>query len=396
MRETHQPRTPGGESVTGRSDTAGATADDLNGLDERSLRARIHRNPNDQQARRALIELVGDRTPPRSSEAYRSARSILPDRFVEHETRRFLVLSDADSNWTQLQAERLERAHHQFMRFAGQTGLHPLPLRHKLVCVLFQHQNEYIAFAAEHDEVNARWISGYYAPRHDRVVFYNVESGSDVHHARHQLSEMEQNIASLRQQAAEARRAGDRHTAKKIDEHIGARERHLRQQQQRLDGHTTNAIIATTIHEAVHQLAFHTLIQHPHVHYPLWISEGLATAFETDRPSHAFGPGHHHAARRETFTEMLRENRLLSLRDLAGITSRDALNGQAVSTVYHQSYALVTWLHRFRRDELREYLRLMRSAPPRPLSHNEHIKRFEQAFGDIGRLERAWLRDERR
>lgn len=378
------------------SDRTGDRADGDHARDERSLRARLERHPNDDDARQALINLIGDRTPPKTSDAYRSARSLLPRRFIEHETRRFLVFSDADANWTRLQTERLEQAHHQFMRFARQVGLSPLPLRHKLICVLFQNQEDYIEFAAMHDDVNARWMGGYYAPQHDRIVFFNVESGSDVHRARLQIAEMEQDIVSLRQRAADARHAGDRHAAAQIDEHVGQRERHLRRQQQRLDGHTTNTIIATTIHEAVHQLAFHTLIQHPHVHYPLWISEGLATAFETDMPDQAFGPAHEHADRRETFSTMLREDRLMSLRELIVISSRDALPGDAVPVVYHQSYALVTWMHRFRRDELREYLRIMRTAPRRPLSKDEHTEFFESAFGNIDRLERAWLLDERR
>jgi hypothetical protein len=64
--------------------------------------------------------------------------------------------------------------------------------------------------------------------------------------------------------------------------------------------------------------------------------------------------------------------------------------------VYHQSYALVTWMHRFRRNELREYLRLMRAAPQRPLSTHHHVELFETAFGDIDDLERAWLNHERK
>lgn len=363
-------------------------------ITEHNLRARIEHDPNNDVLRRELIDLIGDRTPKRDSEAYRIARSQLPAHFGEHETRRFLVISDADSNWTLLQAERLERAHHQFMRFAEQLGLNPLPLRHKLVCVLFQNQQDYLEFAATHDGVNARWIGGYYAPSHDRIVFYNVESGASVNQARHQIGAMKDEIDSLRQRAAEAHRAGDRRLVTQIDEHLRRYERHLREQRERLASFTADTIIATTLHEAVHQLAFHSLIQHPHVPYPLWISEGLATVFETNRPNQAFGPAYEHVARRETFSTLLRDNRLIPLRELITVTDRDALGKEPVAAIYHQSYALVIWMHRFRRDELSEYLRLMRGTSPRPLSNGEHIGLFESTFGNIDRLEHAWLRHE--
>ena len=38
-----------------------------------------------------------------------------------------VVLSDASAAWTRHQAERLERAHHQFLRFADRMNLRPLP-----------------------------------------------------------------------------------------------------------------------------------------------------------------------------------------------------------------------------------------------------------------------------
>jgi hypothetical protein len=361
---------------------------------EQPLRESIEREPEDARFRMQLIDLAGERTPPRDSDAYRSARSLLPARFIEHETRRFVVLSDADSRWTRLQAERLERAHHQFMRFARQLNLDPLPLRHKLVCILFQDQNDYLEFAAMHDEMNARWVSGYYSPRFDRIVFYNVASGANIHAARQQIAAMDAEVDHLRRQAASARRAGDTTSASQIDERLRGYEYHLREQRERLDSFTTNTIIATTIHEAIHQLAYHTLIQHPAVDYPMWLSEGLATAFETDRPDQAFGPGDDFQDRRQAFASLLRDDRLMPLRKLIAMTSRDGTENERMAVAYAQSYALVTWVFRFRRDELRAYLRLMLSAPRRTLSSEEHIQFFESAFGDVDRLERAWLRHE--
>ena len=63
--------------------------------------------------------------------------------------------------------------------------------------------------------------------------------------------------------------------------------------------------------------------------------------------------------------------------------------------VYSQSYALVTWLARHRKTELRDYLMLTLKEPRGRPTAQRHLHLFEQAFGDVDRLEQAWLRHER-
>jgi hypothetical protein len=67
----------------------------------------------------------------------------------------------------------------------------------------------------------------------------------------------------------------------------------------------------------------------------------------------------------------------------------------AAFTIYHEAYALVTWMARFRRDELRRYLIAMACEPPGRPEPMRQLELFEQAFGDCDRLEKAWLRYER-
>ena len=109
----------------------------------------------------------------------------------------------------------------------------------------------------------------------------------------------------------------------------------------------------TTVHEAIHQLMFHTGVQTPHIEYPLWICEGLATAFETDDPDAAFGPDHEYAPRRDRFDLLLGADQLIELRQLVTYARMPDDSDETVQALYHQSYALVTWMSRFRRDELR-------------------------------------------
>jgi len=207
--------------------------------------------------------------------------------------------------------------------------------------VLFEHQRDYRAFAATHDDIHDPWIVGHYSPSHDRVVFF------------HRAEDDQRSVAN-------------------------------------------QSAIATTIHEAIHQLHFHTRIKSVNVQYPLWICEGLATAFETDAPNQAFGPDHEYAPRRDRFQLLLQDDQLMPLRDMVAVMQLDANRQDTVAALYHQSYAFITWASRFRAAQLRDYLNAMLHEPPGKVDEPRHVAIFQQAFGDIEAVERQWLNHERR
>ncbi len=329
------------------------------------------------------------------SDAYRTARRNLPDRFVAFETGHYVVLSDAGSSWTTDQGELLERAFHQFHRFCGRMGLSPAPLRHKLVAVAFEDRADYRQFAHVFDQVENPDLSGYYSPRDDRVVFYNVETNPSVTEARSKLDQMQAEIRLLDARVHQAARSGQTDEAQALRDMHAQYRRHVALQRDRIDAFSSQTSIATNVHEAVHQLMFHTGLQSAQVRYPLWISEGLATAFETDAPRGAFGPDHVYPPRREQFEELLDEQSLLPLRSLLTIVDLQSAGTDLTRVVYHQSYALVTWMSRFRQTELRCYLEAMRQEPAGPVDPDRTLDLFEACFGDIGQLERAWLAAER-
>jgi hypothetical protein len=299
------------------------------------------------------------------SDMYRRTRDLLPEQFLEYETKRFIVLSDAAPGWSRKQAALLDRTYHQFNRFARRLEVRPLPLRHKLVCVLFQEHHDYRRFARTADGVTADWISGYYSPKNDRIVFYNIETNPDFAEAI-QVSESAERIA-------------------KVEGHTPAARGVLREEYKK-------AAVATVVHEAVHQLAFHTRIQSPQIQNPLWLSEGLATAFETDRPNRSFGPDQEYDLREEQFTELLDDGKLIPLRKLVTYSNMPNNEDDTIAAVYHQSYSLVTWMCRFRKTELRAFLDALRSERPGRPSARRQLQIFEKAFGKVGKVEKAWLR----
>jgi hypothetical protein len=181
---------------------------------------------------------------------------------------------------------------------------------------------------------------------------------------------------------------GRRAEAWEIAEGLEDRLDEFTEREQRLNQLARQQTISVTVHEAIHQLMFHTHVQVPRVQQPLWLSEGLATTFETDAPKSPFGPAREYEPRRQRFWNLLDNDQLLPLRDL--LLSRTSGNA-----VYSQCYALVTWMCRYRRRELRNYLRRLNAQPPGTVSAETQLAIFKESFGDIERLEKRWLQFER-
>lgn len=360
----------------------------------RLYRRVIDHAPDHPEARAALQSIGESQQLPMESATYEQTRALLDHSFIPHETRRFIVLSNADMHWTRTQAERLERAYHQFHRYCSRLHLEPLPLEHKLVCVLFETREQFEQFAKSHDNVSNPNLSGYYSPQSDRVVFYNIHTDRNLEAARVQLGQMQQTMDRLATAADDASRQGDANRARALRRDVERYRDHIRDEASRLDQFAEQVSAATTVHEAVHQLLFHTRVQHPSIGYPIWISEGLATVFETESPGHAFGPDHEYGPRREAFQSLLAGGEIIPLEELVTIQSLGEVRAIKVASIYHQSYALVTWLSRYRREDLRRYLNLMRQEPLGHLSSQRHRALFESAFGPINKLEHEWLRDE--
>lgn len=335
----------------------------------------------------------------------------LPERFARYETTRYITLSDADPDWVRTQTTHLERAHQQFLRFCRRLGLQPGPLRHKLVCVIFASRLEYRTFARERDGVADPSIAGYYAPAADRIVFYDPCDSPGAAEAHAALRRLSEQVSLLEESARRCERFGPSDESRRFRNELSERRAQLHEARRQFQHRLDRAAAATVVHEAVHQLAFHTGVQSPYVQYPLWISEGLATAFETESPENAFGPDHEYASRRQGFERTLRAGHVMPVATLATLTMLpgggpdssarptsappdEPADDDAVRLLYHQSYALVTWLARYRRTELRRYLDAMLLEPPGRPTRERHLAIFTECFGDPVKLEASWLRYE--
>lgn len=319
------------------------------------------------------------------SEVLEATRPLVPT-MQPTETDHFVLLSDAPKENTQSIAGLLESTYRSFQQNCLRLGVRPEPLKHKLVAVMFREKGDYSVFARTNDGMDQAWAAGYYNPGADRLVLFDGLSDEKVQKALGQLQA--QNLRVQREAAAAGVQPLD------AGGQVARAQREIDAQRRRIAATASAGFLGTVSHEAAHQLFFHCDVQRRGMPYPLWLAEGIATAFEAENASDRdLGFQSENPGRQQTFREAMREDRLVPLQALV-MADGMPTDGEddAIRDFYAQSWAFTTWLARNRTREFALYLEALRSgafALP-----TKRVETFESIFGPIDAVERCWLREE--
>lgn len=322
------------------------------------------------------------------SEVLAATQALLPS-MQATQTDHFVLLSDAPQENTRSIAGLLEGTYRSFQQNCLRLGLRPTPLKHKLVAVMFREKGDYSIFARTKDGMDQAWAAGYYSPGTDRLVLYDGLSDEKVQKALGQLQaenlRMQREAAAAGVQPLDAGGAGGQ---------LARAQREIDAERRRIASTANAGFLGTVSHEAAHQLFFHCDVQRRGMPYPLWLAEGIATAFEAeDANDRDLGFQSENPGRQKTFREALERDRLVPLRVLV---VADGMPGEgdesAIRDFYAQSWALTTWLARSRTREFAMYLEALRTGSFAMPSNR--IEAFESIFGPVEAVERCWLRDE--
>lgn len=305
---------------------------------------------------------------------------------------RFIIVSDAPQQWTLARQALLERALHQLRRFAARMGLELREPDRALLCVLVNDHADYTEFARRFDGVEAGWIAGYYASLSNRIVFYNDATSPVMERAGEQLSRYEQMAREARTQAARARSEKRSDVAATLEGRAGELLAHSASERRRLEQSSKANAGAKAVHEAVHLLAFNLGLQLRDRQYPFWLTEGLACAFETDKPNQAFGPDREYEPRQRDFEKLREQGRLMPMDVLVQLTSVPDNDEATAEVMYTQSWSLVRFLVRYERDSFAEFVRDFQRRGPGRIGAKEQLSMFTARFGDPAILEKRWLR----
>lgn len=267
----------------------------------------------------------------------------LPPGFDLLVTKHYVICFDTSRAYAQWCGALFERLHDAFGNFWRQAGFPLTDARRPLTVVIFSDRRRYEAVATRDLGTATDRVVGYYNLMSNRVTTFDL-TGSDMLGPKTGKS---------------AGRAGLEILAR--PEAAG--------------------LVATLVHEATHQMAFNCGMHRRLAPVPLWVSEGIATYFETpdlgnDRGWR--GIGGVNKPRLERFLQCPRPAAV------EGIVLGDEPFRQADAAIdsYARAWALTSFLVQTRKEAFVSYLRML--ADKEPLaddSPDQREREFAAAFG---------------
>jgi len=266
----------------------------------------------------------------------------LPAGFRVLTTRHYVVCFDTSRDYAQWCAALFERLHETFGNFWSKAGLEIVDPPRPLVVVIFADRAAYERHAAGDLGAAADRVVGYYNLMSNHVTTFDLTGTDGL--------------------AAGAARPGG--AAADI-----------------MASPAAAGLVSTLVHEATHQMAFNSGMHRRLAPVPLWVSEGIATYFETpdlaaDRGWRGIGAPNR--SRLDQFLAGYREG------DVAAIIAADDRFRDANRPLdaYAAAWALTRHLAETKKAAYIEYLR--GQAAKQPLAEEsaaDRTREFEAAFG---------------
>jgi hypothetical protein len=278
----------------------------------------------------------------------------LPAGFDVLVTKHYVVCFDTSRDYAKWCAALFERLHDAFGTYWTRAGLEVHDPPRPLVVVIFADRRGYEAHAAATLGAAAGRVVGYYDMMSNRVTTYDL-TGSDL-------------LGNGRPRAAGAAGLAI------------------------LSSPAATGLVSTLVHEATHQLAFNGGLHRRLAPVPLWVSEGIATYFETPDLNNTRGWKGIGEINRPRLAHFL-ENRRPGV--IAAIVRDDEPFRQADTALdaYAAAWALSHHLLQTRKAEFVAYLRSL--AAKQPLAEDSpeaRLRAFQTAFGDPATVEQQVIK----
>jgi hypothetical protein len=274
--------------------------------------------------------------------------------FTVTQTKHFTICSQAGrrySQWCGALFERLYRVLHQHWD-SKELPLHEPEV--PLIAVIFKDRAAFEAYASQVLGDGAAGTHGFYSIQSNRMVLYDLTATPGERPARTDADILRKLVKSPFN-------------------------------------------VATVVHECTHQIAFNIGLHTRFADNPLWLTEGMATYFETPDLRSKTGwrtVGRPNPWRLRQFIDYARSRRKAD--SLQTLISSDARfqDAEAVLDAYAEAWAFSYFLIKTRRKQYEEYLSLI--ATRKPLiwaTPEERLKLFQSVFGeDLVRLDRDFLK----
>lgn len=360
----------------------------LNRQAEMLYRRILYKDPDHTEAYRELWRLITVHPPAVNQVTMQQLAKEFDDGFFMKQTDRFVFLYDSGHIWADSRSRLLKQAYEGFYKTLVSDGYRPLPPSQPLVCILFNQFDDYKTYALIKDRIATPASGGYYSPRTNRVQFFNHQTNPAFKKYADEVNRLQSQVSGYQQQLASARERRDDKAIRNIRARLFIAQKNLARARTLFSVNTASNNVSQTFHEAAHQLAFNSGLQARGIFYPFWVSEGLATNFETNNPAIPFGPRKVNRVRQQALKKALTSGYRMNLKQFVTELNPERTDKQQLSLYYAQAWAVFHYLYNNESEALRDYLRMLRTRRGRP-DAEALLKEFEDAFGPVGDIERA-------
>ena len=264
------------------------------------------------------------------------------------QTEHYVICTDAGDEYAQWCGRLFERLLAAFAGYWRERGVELSRPEFPLPVIVFRSRERYADYARRELGAEADTASAYYSVRTNRIILSDLAEGQSMAQGL---------VLTLRRKQAN---------------------------------------VATTVHEAIHQIAFNTGFHTRYADNPMWLTEGLAIYFETpdfDSSSGWRTAGIVHRERLRRFRDFAGERRQMnSLESL--IRNDDRLREPArAADAYAEAWALTYFLVKRRPEQYARYVVALQQRPRLVWSMpDERLALFRECFGDLAEVERDFRR----
>ena len=310
------------------------------------------------QGIQSIVELEGPMKPTPPKELAEKSLALMPQGAKFIVTEHFVVCYDTTDVYARWNANLYERMYKGMMRFWKEKGIELEAPRFPMVALIFSRQEDYID-DSKRDFRGGENTFGYYTQTTNRLATFDLTG-----------------IEGMLPPGAQVQR-------EELITEIFSRPQAERQ-------------VATILHEACHQIAFNTGLQRRLGDYPFWLSEGIATFFESPDFNSSSGWGG---------TGKINYFNLGNLRQYARIRPADSMmkllvqddllrRGETSTAAYAESWGLTYFLIKRKPKNFVEYLKLLRERlPGNPADAKQRLDDFRSCFGeDLDKLDKEFVR----
>jgi len=275
-----------------------------------------------------------------------------------HTTAHYVIGYNTSKVYAQWVGALYERLYQAFNNFWTRKGLKLHEPETPLVVLVFDGRDSYERFAKPELGESVKSIIGYYSLKTNRVVMYDLTG-----------------VESLRQ-------PGDRRSnAAQINAMLSRPE--------------AEAMVATIIHEATHQITFNNGLMQRFADLPLWICEGMAVYFEAPdlKSAQGWNIGAINRIRTGPYANYLQRRPTNSLLSLISDDKRFR-DAEQATEAYAEAWALNYYLIKQNSDAYVKYLAVLSAKEPLIADDRDtRIKEFKAAFGaDLNKFDADFVR----